>query len=110
MIETTGRRSGVARQTPVNALLDGKQVWLVAEAGRQADYVKNLLAQPQVRIRVGGAWRSGRASLVDDADPVELRRRIEHANGLVGRIDGLAFRAAASDMTTIRIDLDAASQ
>lgn len=110
LLETTGRRSGVARQTPVNALLDGDKVWIVAEAGRQANYVQNLLAEPRVRIRVYGDWRSGRATVVDDADPVELRRRIEGAHGLVGRIDGLAFRAAASDMTPIRIDLDAASQ
>jgi F420H(2)-dependent quinone reductase len=47
LLETTGRRTGQARQTPVGNGLDGDTFWLVASHGTQADYVRNLLAQPR---------------------------------------------------------------
>lgn len=47
LLETTGRRSGLARHTPVGNGLDGDTVWLVAVHGMQADYVRNLQARPR---------------------------------------------------------------
>ena len=41
----------------------------------------------------------------DRDDGLARRARLDTANGIIGRLDGLAFRAAASDPTTIRIDL-----
>jgi len=61
LLETTGRCTGLARHTPVGNGLDGDTFWLVASHGTQADYVRNLLAQPRVRVKAGGAWRSGTA-------------------------------------------------
>lgn len=50
LLETTGRRSGQPRQTPVGNGLDGATFWLIAAHGRQSDYVRNLLARPRVRV------------------------------------------------------------
>ena len=40
--------------------LVGDTFWLVAAHGAQADYVRNLQAQPRVRVKVGGVWSPGR--------------------------------------------------
>lgn len=106
LIETTGRRSGLPRRTPVLNGLDGDAFWLLAEHGREADYVKNLLADPRVRVRAGGTWRAGTAIVLAEPDAMSLRRRIERRHGVMGWLDGLMFRAAATDPLAIRVDLD----
>ena len=40
--------------------------WLVAEHGLRCDDVKNLVASPQIEIKVGRRWRRGTATLVPD--------------------------------------------
>src|SRR5688572_7197484 len=55
IIETTGRKSGKPRRNPVGKGLDGDTFWIVAEHGKRASYVKNLRANPRVRVKCG--WR-----------------------------------------------------
>jgi deazaflavin-dependent oxidoreductase (nitroreductase family) len=106
LLETVGRRSGRPRLTPVGNGLDGDVFWLVSEHGRQGGYVKNLAANPRVRVKVGPRWYAGTATIIDSDDAQARRRRIDEGNGLVGRIDGIIFRASASTPITVRIDLD----
>ena len=107
LLETTGRRTGQRRLTPVGNGLDGAVFWLVSEKGQRAGYVANLLAEPRVRVKIGRRWHSGRATLVADDDALARRERIDAGNGIVGRFDGVIFRASAgSDPVTIRIDLE----
>jgi deazaflavin-dependent oxidoreductase (nitroreductase family) len=106
LLETTGRHSGLPRQTPVGNGLDGDVFWLVSEHGRQGSYVKNLCANPFVRVKVGRIWHTGAARVVDDEDAHSRRRRIDQANGIIGLADGVIFRAAATTPVTVRIDLD----
>jgi deazaflavin-dependent oxidoreductase (nitroreductase family) len=108
LLETTGRRSGERRRTPVANGLEGDTFWLFAELGHDADYVRNLLAEPRVRVLAGGAWRSGIAIPMPDIDARERRREVERRHGLIGRVDGWVFRAAATNPLVIRIDLDRA--
>lgn len=105
LLETTGRRTGEARLTPVGNGLDGSTFWIVAEHGSRCDYVKNLIANPKVRVKVGRRWHSGTASVVADDDPLARRRTLDRKNGLIGRADGVIFQASASEPRTIRIDL-----
>ena len=58
LLETTGRRTGLARHTPVGNGLCGDTFWLVAAHGTQADYVRNLQAEPRVRAWCwsGSGW------------------------------------------------------
>lgn len=44
LLETTGRRTGKYRLTPVGNGLDGNVFWLVSEHGRHSSYAKNLIA------------------------------------------------------------------
>ena len=105
LLETTGRKTGRKRWTPIGNGLDGDVFWLVAEQGHEGDYVKNLLADPAVRVKVGRRWRSGTAEIVPDDDGLGRRRAIDERNGLVGRLDGVLFRTAARRTLTIRISL-----
>jgi hypothetical protein len=86
--------------------LDGSTFWLVSEHGLRCDYVKNLVANPSVRVKIRRQWRSGVASLVTEDAGLARRRQLDRANGVIGRADGLIFRASASDPVTVRIDLD----
>jgi deazaflavin-dependent oxidoreductase (nitroreductase family) len=98
ILETTGRRTGRPRQTPVGAAVEGDVVWVVAEHGPRAGYVLNLQADPRVRILIGGRWRTGLASVVPDDDPRVRQRSMPRLNALV-------VRAMGSDLLTVRIDL-----
>lgn len=69
LLETTGRRSGLARQTPVGNGLIGDTFWLIAARGRKAHYVANLSTNPAVRVRIGRRWLAGVAQVLPDEDP-----------------------------------------
>ncbi|MGH9261872.1 MAG: nitroreductase/quinone reductase family protein, partial [Acidimicrobiales bacterium] len=66
VVETTGRRSGRPHRVPVGGRMRGDVFWLVAGDGRQASYVKNIEADPRVRVRSSGRWRTGVAHVLDD--------------------------------------------
>jgi deazaflavin-dependent oxidoreductase (nitroreductase family) len=106
LLETTGRRTGRRRLTPVGNGLDSDVFWLVAAHGRRCGYVANLTASPACRVKVARRWRKGIAVLLENDDGLARRARLDQANGIAGRLDGVAFRATASDPTTIRIDLE----
>jgi deazaflavin-dependent oxidoreductase (nitroreductase family) len=106
LVATTGRRTGRRRVTPVGNGLEGDVFWLVAEHGLHCEYVKNLVAHPQIEVKAGGQWRRGTAAIVPGDDAVARRRRLDKANGLLGRLDGRIFRATATDPLTIRVDLE----
>ena len=100
LLETTGRRTGRPRQNPVGNGLDGDTLWIVAEHGRNANYVRNLEADPRVRVKIGRRWRSGTATVLPDDDP---RARLQR----IGRpVNGFMVRAVGTDLLTIRVDLD----
>lgn len=101
LLETIGRRSGQPRDTPVGMKIDGDVGWVVAEHGRHADYVRNLEANPRVRVRTGRRWRTGTARVVDDDDPVA---RLHSLWGRGGNTP--AVRAMGTELLSIRVDLD----
>ncbi|MBX6355861.1 MAG: nitroreductase family deazaflavin-dependent oxidoreductase [Micromonosporaceae bacterium] len=100
LLETIGRRSGLPRHTPVGNGLMGDVFWLVAAHGMQADYVRNLRANPNVRVKVGKQWRTGRAVLLPDDDATARSRTLPY------QWDAAIGRLMASEPLTIRIDLD----
>jgi deazaflavin-dependent oxidoreductase (nitroreductase family) len=109
VLETLGRRSGLPRQIPVANGLQGQTFWLISAHGSHAHYVHNLIANPRVRIglvRDGELyWRTGTAHLLEGDDT--LARQRELAKGRLGyRLDAILLRATATNLTTIRIDLD----
>jgi deazaflavin-dependent oxidoreductase (nitroreductase family) len=104
LLETTGRRTGLARTTPVGDGLVGSTFWIVAEHGRRSAYVRNLEADPRVRVRVRGRWRTGTARVVPEDDPRERQRLL--GRRLATRVNALLVRGWGTDLLTVRIDLD----
>ena len=101
ILETRGRKTGRRRQTPVGNGLDGDTFWIAAEHGRRAGYVRNLTADPRVRVFVRGRWRTGTATILPDDDPLERQRSLPRLNARFVRLMG-------TELLTIRIDLDPA--
>jgi deazaflavin-dependent oxidoreductase (nitroreductase family) len=101
LLETTGRRSGEPRRTPVSNGLEPatNTFWIVAEHGRKSAYVRNIEADPRVRLRIGRRWRSGIATVLAGDDP---RARQHH----MSKLNAAAVRAMATELLTIRVDLD----
>lgn len=97
LIETVGRKTGLPRQVPVGGRLQGDTYWLVA-GDRTCDYVRNIEANPKVRLRVHGRWREGIAHVCPDDDP---RRRLLRLNPANSVFIGLA----GTDLLTVRVDL-----
>jgi deazaflavin-dependent oxidoreductase (nitroreductase family) len=101
VIETIGVRSGRARRVPVGGGLRGDAFWLVAADGQAAQYVQNIQANPRVRVRVHGRWRTGSAHVLPDDAP---RRRLRHLNPM----NGIFISVSGRDLLTVRIDLEPA--
>jgi len=99
LLETTGRKSGERRTTPVGNGLDGDTFWLVAEFGRHASYVRNIEADPRVRVCIRGVWRAGTAHLLPGDDARERLRTLP-------RLNSFAVRSVGTDLLTVRIDLE----
>jgi deazaflavin-dependent oxidoreductase (nitroreductase family) len=102
ILETRGRKSGQPRRVPVGKAITGDTLWIVAEHGRKAAYVKNIEADPHVRVRVGRKWRSGIAQILWDDDWRE-RQRV-----LPNKLNSATVRLMGTEHLTIRIDLGGA--
>ncbi len=86
----TGRKSGLARRTPVNyAIVDG-DVYCLAGFGHQSDWYLNVVKNPVVELWMPEGWWRG---LAEDAsnrpDRLALKREVIIASGLPGRLMGL---------------------
>lgn len=101
VLETIGRRTGLRRQVPVGGRLVGSSFWLVAGAGRESAFVRNIEADPRVRLRVHGRWRPGTAHLLPTDDAL---RRLLVLNPVNSLFVGVANPVRT--MLTVRVDLD----
>ena len=109
LLETMGRKTGKPRTTPVGDGRVGREFWLIAEHGKKAGYVRNIAANPRVRVKVGDGlrarWRSGTAHLLEDDNPRERQRWL--ATQLpASAANASAVRLFGTDLLTVRIDLD----
>lgn len=118
LLETTGRRTGHPRQVPVANGLQGDTFWLIAGLGDRAQYVRNLQADPRVRVKARPArlrdgmamrWHTGTAHPMPEDDALARHRAL--GRGRPGyRLDGILLRRlsrlGSGRMLTIRIDLN----
>ncbi|MFI6442496.1 nitroreductase/quinone reductase family protein [Streptomyces sp. NPDC050759] len=99
VLETTGRTSGLPRRTPVGGKRIGGSFWLVSEFGERSQYVRNIKADPRVRVRIRGRWHTGTAHLMPDDDIAVRLRSLPPMNSA-------AVRAIGAGQLTVRVDLD----
>jgi deazaflavin-dependent oxidoreductase (nitroreductase family) len=103
LLTTTGRKTGRLRVVALQyEEVDGAYL-LGSSRGLQADWVRNLMANPEVEIRVRSGHVCGRAEVVTDvgriADFLELR--LHRHPRLIGRIlqmEGLPARPTRSQL------------
>lgn len=88
LLTTTGRKSGLLRTTPLQyELIEGKY-YLGAARGRQADWVRNIEANPNVQVRVKRLNFSGTARVSTDVKEIAdfLEIRLERHPLMIGMI------------------------
>ena len=109
LLETVGRKTGKPRRTPVGDGLVGDQFWIVAEHGQKAGYIRNIEANPRVRLKLRegfrSRWHAGTAHILPEDDPRArqdwLARQVRGAGS-----NAAAVRFFGTELLTVRIDLD----
>jgi deazaflavin-dependent oxidoreductase (nitroreductase family) len=110
LLETRGRRSGQPRRTPVGDGRVGGDLWIVAEHGERAGYVRNLRADPHVRVyarRPGGlrgAWHEGVAEILPADDPRARQRTLARQRPGTA-LNSFVVRTMGTELLTVRITL-----
>jgi deazaflavin-dependent oxidoreductase (nitroreductase family) len=98
LLETTGRKSGQPRRTPLGGRRIGDQFWFVSEMGEKSQYARNINANPHVRLRLHGRWHNGTAHLLPDDNPHERLRSLPQLNSF-------GVRTFGTNLLTVRVDL-----
>ncbi len=70
-LTVTGRTSGREFSSPVWFVREGEKLYLVPVRGSDADWYKNVLKTPTIRLAVGGEQLSASASPISDAATVD---------------------------------------
>jgi deazaflavin-dependent oxidoreductase (nitroreductase family) len=121
LLTTTGRKSGLPRQTRLQYEKEEGVIYVAAARGQQADWFRNILANPRVEVQFEGQSLRGLAEPITDstriADFLELRlkrhplmiRLMLLSHGLV-RADRVHLERLAAQLAlvAIRLQTDAA--
>ncbi|WP_036518715.1 nitroreductase/quinone reductase family protein [Nocardia sp. 348MFTsu5.1] len=99
LLETTGRKSGQPRRTALGGRRVGNEFWLVSEFGTGSQYIKNIQADPTVRVRLRGKWHTGTAHLLPDDDAAARLKALPTVNSF-------GVKTFGTNLLTVRIDLD----
>ncbi len=67
-LTTTGRVSGEPREIEIWFGLDGDTLYMLSGGGDRSNWVKNLIREPEVRVRLGDRIFEGRARIVSNPD------------------------------------------
>lgn len=75
-LTTTGRNSGQERTIEIWFGLDSDTIYLLSGGGDEAHWVKNLLTDDRVSVRLGRKTYPGKARLVKDKEEDAKARRL----------------------------------
>jgi deazaflavin-dependent oxidoreductase (nitroreductase family) len=70
-LTTTGRKTGLPREIEISFVELDAGLYILAEHGHKAQWVRNILANPRVHVRIGDQQWQGTARVLDpknDAD------------------------------------------
>jgi deazaflavin-dependent oxidoreductase (nitroreductase family) len=77
LLTTTGRKSGLPRQTRLQYEKEAGVIYVASARGQQADWFRNIVAHPRVEVQLEGQSLRGLAEPITDparvADFLELR-------------------------------------
>jgi deazaflavin-dependent oxidoreductase (nitroreductase family) len=107
-LTTTGRRSGNPHRIEIWFALSGATAYVLSGGGERSDWLRNLRADPSVRVRIGDRDLTATARVLEPAtDEDALARRLvfdKYARGYSG--DLTAWRASA---LPVALELDEGS-
>ena len=103
-LTTTGRASGRPHEIEIWYGVDGEAVYMLSGGGRRSDWVRNLLADPAVTVRIDGHSHPGTAREVADPAEDDLARRLL-ASKYQGWSEGRAMSGWARTALAIAVDL-----
>ncbi|HYH50666.1 MAG TPA: nitroreductase family deazaflavin-dependent oxidoreductase [Acidimicrobiia bacterium] len=74
-LTTTGRRTGRAHTIEIWFVAVGRTVYLMAGGRDGADWVRNLMADPEATLQVGSESWAARGRLVEEGTPEDAEAR-----------------------------------
>lgn len=109
LLTTTGRVSGLPRVTPLQFEEYQGDYYVGSARGAQADWFKNIIAEPKVTVQLQERSFAAIAEPVTDparvADFFELRlERHPHMIGRLMRLEGLPTNPARADLEAFAAD------
>jgi deazaflavin-dependent oxidoreductase (nitroreductase family) len=105
-LETIGRRTGRPRPIEIWFAADPARdrIYLLAGGRDRAHWVRNIRADPRVRVRLGDRWLQGAAAEIEGGPDDGLARRLLAAK-YQGWIDGASLSSWARDSLPVAIEL-----
>ena len=108
LLETRGHRTGKLRQVPVGNGRKGNDLWIIAEHGTRAGWVRNVQADPRVRVRLRKGlryhWVNGTATVRPDEDPLARQRQIIAWHPLRA-LNAINVRVFGADLVVVHVQL-----
>lgn len=108
LLETRGRTTGLPRRTPVGNGRKGDDLWIIAEHGTRANYVRNIEHDPHVRVRLRIGlryrWLDGIAEVLLGDDVLARQRSIIRWHPLRA-FNAMNVRVLGADLLTVRVRL-----
>ena len=75
-LQTIGRVSGRPRTIDIWFATDGERAYMLAGGRHRAHWVRNLMADPRVRVRIAGQTLAGTARVIEGQDRETLARQL----------------------------------
>ena len=75
-LTTLGRVSGEPREIEIWFALAGSVLYMLSGGRDQSNWVRNLMREPAVSVRIAAEQQRGRARIVADAEEDALARRL----------------------------------
>lgn len=77
LLTTTGRRTGLPRETLLPCARNDNHVFLISTYGWQSDWIRNLRKNPEVKVTCNGVVVPGHAKMIEKLDD-KIRIVSEH--------------------------------
>jgi len=96
-LETVGRKTGQLRRVPVSVQFDHDGAWVICQHGTRSGWGRNIVDNPNIRVRQGNQWRAGVAKFRPDDDVAARGRKF-------GLVAAKVAKALETTPVSVRID------
>lgn len=101
-LTTTGRKTGLPREIEIWFVEDDNKFYILAEHREQTHWVKNIRANPRVRVRIGARTFDATARVLDaNADRATFVRAQQLERDKYGWDAGLPVEIAPDDSNVL---------